>query len=174
MRRPVLATLAVLATMTAPLAAQPVAGTDPAHEVVVQLSKLNATLVEVQEFLERQLETQTLDLLLKRSQLASAEVFRLSTQLRQATTRRDSLEDDRVRMELRSELLEERDRSGTAEQTSEEIDTIRRQLRVSMNMAESRLREVEAEIVDLDSRLFRKQEDLQSWQDLLDRRLSGF
>ena len=95
MTRPVLALLIAFAIVTPTVAQQPADGV-LANEVAVELAQLNTTLEKVHKLLEQQLETQTLDLLLKRAQLVSSEVARLDDQLRKAQTRRDSLEDERT------------------------------------------------------------------------------
>lgn len=174
MRRSTFSSLALLLAIATPVAAQSTGGIDPAVEVAAQLSQLNATLMEVQALLERQLETQTLDLVLKRSQLASAEVGRLDAQLRRAVERRDSLEEEQVHLEVRAENLEDAYRRSSEDGPSmQEVEMMQRNVRIQRALIEERLSNIAAEVVDLENRLERKREDLQSWQELLDRRLAG-
>lgn len=165
----------ILATLllASPTTAQVPNEGDLPSDVAVELARLNITLEEVRDLLVQQIETQTLDLLLKRSQLVSSQVTQLDTLLRRAEASRDGLEDEKLRLETNLETFEDRVRGSDPEIPREELEAMMRQFHVELERITNRLREAEAEVIDLDSQLSRRREDLESWQDLLDRRLGG-
>jgi hypothetical protein len=144
--------------------------------VAVELAELNDTMAEMRELLTRQLETQTLDLLFKRTELASNEVLRLDRSLRRATNRRIALDKERVELELREEALDDFDRRrerGQAAPSAQNIELQLRNIRASTERVEERLRELDTEIVGLESSLDERLRDLEEWQQMLDRRLAA-
>jgi hypothetical protein len=133
-------------------------------------------MAEMRELLTRQLETQTLDLLFKRTELASNEVLRLDRSLRRATNRRIALDKERVELELREEALDDFDRRrerGQAAPSAQNIELQLRNIRASTERVEERLRELDTEIVGLESSLDERLRDLEEWQQMLDRRLAA-
>lgn len=151
----------------APLAAQ----TD-SPAVVEELARLNATLGELRDLLARQLEAQSLDLMLKRTELASQEASQLEARLRSAEARARSLEDEKASMETRLEELERRSRDEGLE-SDEQTRSVVRQFEAEIERVERRLAEARGDVAQIAGRLDRKLEDLRAWQDLVDRRLSG-
>ena len=158
--------------LAAPAEAQLAPGADPA-DLVAGLAQLNATLLEMKELLAIQIETQGLDLLLKRSELVSAQAGQLENLLRSAESTRTSLEDDLRHMVLELEMMESRMRSGSMDAETIEIEAYNRQMEDRIDLARDRLREAERQVIDLQSRLDTKQRDLEDWQELVDRRLSN-
>ncbi len=134
-----------------------------------QLARIADALESVEDLLAQQLETQTLDLLLKRTQLVSTEVTQLDRQLRQAEASRDDLEDELLRIETQLDAFE----SAGVDIPEEELVAMTIQMEVEQERLVRRLREIESEIAGLDTRLARKQAEMDDWRDILDRRLGG-
>ena len=165
---------AMLGVLTSSASAQPRGASEFPKRIAQHLASIDETMTEMHELLERQLETQTLDLLLKRAQLASAEVARIDRTLRRSTEKRTSLDAERRQLEFRVEAVEELQRSRREEGPSDiELENRIRHLRNSIEVTEEALETVDSEIVDLSARLDRKRQDLEAWQEILDRRLSG-
>ena len=152
------------------LAAQAIAPQE--EDLGAQLAELNMTLQEIKQVLAERLETASLDLMLRRSELVSADVVRLETRLRTAESERDSLQFEIEQIRTQIEGWEQRIRSGDAED-SQEYEVYTRQMELQMERAQSRLRTLDGEIQVLQNQLTAKRRDLQSWQDLVDRRLGG-
>lgn len=165
MTRPAVIGLVCLVTICAPLWGQ--APEAEAPDVATELAELNRTMRELRDLLVRQLETQSLDLMLKRAELASTEVSQLESRLRSAEASQASLEDERRRLTTRMEGFREQDVENP------EIRLMERQFAQELEILDERLRDGQARIADLSARLARKQEDLRAWQMTLDRRLSG-
>ena len=138
-------------------------------QVAAELARLNETLEQVQNLLAQQVETQTLDLLLKRAQLVSGEVAQLDTQLRQARSERDELDDQRIQMQAHLEAA----RDSNSDISFEDLENMTRYQTIGLHSITRRLTKVDTEIIEVQNRLDNKQRDLDDWRDLLDRRLSG-
>lgn len=138
-----------------------------APDVAAELAELNDTMRELRDLLVRQLEAQSLDLMLKRAELASTEVSQLESRLRSAEATQASLEDERRRLTTRMEGFRDQDLENP------EIRMMERQFAQELEILDERLRDGQARIADISARLARKQEDLRAWQMTLDRRLSG-
>ncbi len=179
MRRPsipavvlLLAMLCGVASTSAQTQVRPIP--ELAANIAEQLTALNETMSEMHDLLERQSETQALELLLKRAQLASDEVARLDRAYRRATERRSNLDAQRTNLLFRRESIDDLRRTRRDQGPSdEELEARRKNLTNSINVVERQLSAVESEIVEVSGRLERKRQDLESWQEILDRRLSG-
>lgn len=158
-----------LLLMERPIEAQAAASAAFPEDVAAQLVKLNATLEDIQALLAEQLETQTLDLFLKRAQLVSSEVARLDGLLRSAQRSRGHWEDERIRLDTRMEVLQNESPDLDDEAREREMRHVRSQSEGNLR----RLRRNAADIVELETRLARRQQDLEDWQELLDKRLGG-
>jgi chromosome segregation ATPase len=161
-------------TIATPAIAQPDAEAGTA-ELAAGLTQLNATLLEMKELLSMQVETQGLDLLLKRSELVSTQAARLENLMRSAESTRMSLEDQVLQMESEQEVMEEAIRSGAMGVGDDQVEVqfhIRR-IETRLEQTRDRLRAAEGEVVGLQSRLDQKERDLEDWQELIDRRLSN-
>jgi flagellar biosynthesis chaperone FliJ len=169
-----LTTLALLLTCftIAPMNALSAAQVDSA-ELTAGLAQLNATLLEMKELLSMQVETQGLDLLLKRSELVSSQAGQLENMLRSAESTRTSLEDQLLQMVAEQEMMEEQIRSGAMDADEVDAQAYTRRVENRIEQTRSRLRKVESEVIALQSRLDTKQRDLEDWQELIDRRLSN-
>jgi flagellar biosynthesis chaperone FliJ len=167
-----LTSIALILTLAiaAPTLAQPESAT---AELTAGLAQLNATLLEMKELLSMQVETQGLDLLLKRSELVSSQAAQLENLLRSAEASRMSFEDQVLQMEAEQEQMEENIRSGSMGDNEAEIQSYIRRIETRIEQTRDRLREAEGEVVALRSRLDQKERDLEDWQELIDRRLSN-
>ncbi len=168
------APIALLVALVAsfPATAQPAADLDSA-ELAAGLAQLNATLLEIKDLLAIQIDTQGLDLLLKRSELASTQAAELEGLLRSAESTRTGLEDQLRNLQSEQEMMEAQMRIGAREADTLAIEAYTRQIEARIDHARDRLRQAEGEVIDLQSRLDTKQRDLGDWQDLIDRRLSN-
>lgn len=166
-----LALLAIVTPWTPASATQ--AATEFAEEPTLaeELRLLNTTLTEIKELLERQAETQGLDLLMKRMELSSAQAAEIEKRLREAEGRRQAVDDELTQLEERMEFITADYEGGgfdgaQYETYVEQADAQRRRLG-------ERLREIEGEIAGIENRLAAKRRDLDDWQTYIDRRLGG-
>ncbi len=171
MRKSRIAALSMIAVASA-LGAQALPP-DETRDLATEVAELNLTLLEIRDLLAQQLETGSLDLLLKRSELVSAEVARLETQLRSAQAQRESLEDDEIRIRAQIEATTAQLGASGQDIPIGEIEAYTRQMEIELERINRRTRSLDGEIQELQNRLTSKQRDLQSWQDLVDRRLGG-
>lgn len=141
------------------------------QDLGLQLAELNATLQEIKEVLAEQLETDSLDLLLKRSELVSAEVVRLEAQLRNAQKEHESAQFDVEQMQKQMESFELQARADS--DATEEYEIYSEQMEMQIERTLSRMRTLDGEIQELQNRLTTKREEMRSWQDMVDRRLGG-
>jgi chromosome segregation ATPase len=169
-----LATLVTGSSPAGPAAAQQRDPRSVAGPVALQLAEINETMAQMHELLARQLETQTLDLLLKRTQLASAEVARLDRTLRRSLQKRTGLDRERADLELREERLDD---VGLARRESRppivDLEQQKRSVRTALERVEGQIREIDAEIVELEGQLDRRLRDLETWEAMLDERLAN-
>lgn len=142
------------------------------QDVQLELVQLNATMLEIRDVLAQQLESDSLDLLLKRSELVSSDVARIEARLRNAQEQRRSLSDDQERMRTQIEAVEDEIRTGTDDAVAEYTGYLR-QMEFEVERTQRRIRDLDGEIQELQNRLTAKQRDLRSWQDIVDRRLGG-
>ena len=172
MKRLTSVALLLAISIAVPLTAQPAPGVDAA-ELATGLAQLNTTLLEIKELLAIQIETQGLDLLLKRSELVSTQAGQLENLLRSAESTRASLEDGLRDLQSEQDMMEAQISSGARDVQGSEMEAYSRQIEARIDQARERLREAEREVIDLQSRLDAKQRDLDDWQELVDRRLSN-
>jgi len=167
----------LVASLGAPVVGQQAAG-EPPPELTVgeRLDQLNSTLERIAELLERQVESQRLDLALKRVQFGSVRVETLERDLRSAEDRKSSLEDDRYRIRSRLTMMADEfeemsteDIEGSRPMYEQMIGQAERELEI----LEARILETEQRIIDLETELTRRRDDLRSIQDQLDRELAG-
>jgi flagellar biosynthesis chaperone FliJ len=167
-----LTSIALLLTLAiaTPTLAQPDSTT---AELTAGLAQLNATLLEMKELLSAQLETQGLDLLLKRSELVSSQAAQIENLLRSAEATQMSFEDEVAQMVAEQEMIEDQIRSGSIDGNDIDAQSYIRRIETRIEQSRDRLRVAEREVVALQSRLDQKQRDLEDWQELIDRRLSN-
>ena len=132
-----------------------------------ELAKLNATMREVADLLTKQVAQGQLDLLMKRTQMATDQVERAEAQLRQA-------QDERVLVEAqRSRLQSQREMTAQGKMPEAERDTILAGIDPELKRLAQRQSTLEGQIAELQNRIAERQDELRGWQALLDRRLSG-
>ena len=102
------------------------------------------------------------------AKLAAAEVARLDNLLHLARASRAEYEDVQLEFDVEIEYFESD--TEILDDVREQLIRRMREMKVSTAL---QLRRTEADIVDLETRLARQQQDLDGWQELLDRRLGG-
>ncbi len=145
---------------------------EPSEETALatELSRLNSTLVEIKALLEQVTETQSLDLLLKRMELSSAQVAEAQKQLRNAESERAAVENERARLEMSAQSFAAELESGSLE-AAEQLEAFTTRHETAMARLEARLRTLNDEIAMLGNLLSTKQRELEDWQSHIDRRL---
>jgi len=148
---------------------------EPAVEpaaVAAELGQLNATLQRIAGLLERQLQGQRLDLMLKRVEVASRQVNSLEGELGRLQSNRTSLADEHFGMRSRLETLDtEVELSEPASLPA--YEAMIRQIEQGLKHMETRISEMDARILEVENELVRRRGDLQALQDRLDRDLDG-
>jgi chromosome segregation ATPase len=132
-----------------------------------ELAKLNATMREVADLLTKQVAQGQLDLLMKRTQMATDQAERVDAQLRQAQDERASVEAQRSR------LQSQRDMTVQEKMPEAERDVILAGIDPALKRLAARQSTLEGQIGEVQNRIAERQDELRGWQALLDRRLSG-
>ena len=140
-----------------------------ADGTAAELAKLNATLREIADLLGRQVEQSGLDLLMKRTQLAQAQVERAEAELKAVEAEKASAEEQKSQVEARRELA-----ATQLEQAQPaEREAVQKMWETELATLNLRVRTADGQIAILQNRIAAAQEDLRGWKTLLDRRLSG-
>lgn len=168
--------IAVLAALLAvPLSAAPpsapTAGTIPD-----ELSRLNHTLEHIATLLERQVDGQNLDLLLRRVEIGSRRVTSLEQQLEKAESDKRNLEDQSYRLRsqvaaMKSQLDGMSADEQAANQNNYELGM--KNMKDEVKLSDFRVQQATQRVLDLQNELDARKRDLQGLQDLLDRKLQG-
>jgi chromosome segregation ATPase len=151
--------------------AQEPSGQEPAA-VAAELGRLNATLERIAGLLERQLQGQRLDLMLKRVDGASRQVDALEGELGRLRSGRSSLVDERFRMQSRLEAMVTEVEHSDPEALPA-YEAMSREAERGLKHLDTRIAETDARILELENELARRSGDLQALQDRLDRELDG-
>ena len=167
-----IAALSLTFFLQAPLFAQEGTNQEVPPSVTEELQQLNFTLKEIQELLAQQVEQQSLDLLFKRSDLASKEVRELESLLRAAGGEKRSASEQQMRIDLQIKALA-RELARNENVPEEQFEDYRAQMASESERIHRRLQELEAEVAELQNKLAEKQEELEGWREILDRRLGG-
>lgn len=152
---------------------QPAAAPAPEITLVEAQLRLNGTLGEIRELLARQLEGQSLALLLDRSRLAAEQAERIESRLSSARSEQRSLEDQRARLEGALANMSQRAEAARDESELARLESATEQLERDIQRLRGRSRDLAAEVGELESRLAAKREEAEGWQDTVDRRLAG-
>ena len=140
--------------------------------VATELQRLNTTLDRIATLLERQLESQALDLQLKRLEVASRRVDALEGDLSRVRSSRESLTEERMRVEAHLEHLAVEVEAADSEELPE-FEVMLRNAQRMMERLETRTSELDARILALENELTGRRSDLQALEDRLDRELAG-
>ncbi len=143
----------------------------PADATAIELGKLNATLREIVDLLEKQDRASDLQLLMKRLELADARRAASEAALKAAQTEQRSLEAQKGQLELRVKMAAARARD--AREGSPEADEMELYTQSELARIRKRLTELANELVVLDADVAAKRRDVDDWQSVLDRRLNG-
>ena len=150
-------------------APQPVAA-----EVPAQLAKLNQTLTEIADLLERNLEGQRLGLVMARIQLSSGRSARAEEQLGTARATRADLQNQKAKMEGQLQIFADRLDMGQVDMPAEDIETMADESALQLELLKRRIENLDREIIELENAMTRYQQDLDDWQSLIDRHLSDY
>ena len=159
-----------LALLPAAAAAQ--GASAPADAVAAELARVNATLKEIAALLNRQLDGQSLDLLMKRAQLSESQVTELERRLQSAQGELRSLESERSTLELRLKEASAQLEQARPDSPTSEFETIAAKAAGELKRVRLRIGQLAQETSALESELATHREELRSWQSLLDRRLA--
>jgi len=172
-RNPLAVALFVLALPSAGATAQPDAAPPGEPSLVETQLRLHATLAEIRDLLARQVEGESLRLLLERSRLASEKAERLEARLASARSELRSLEDGRSRLEAQQESMRRIAEGSQDEQEIARLDALEPQFQAEVELLRAHARELAAEIVEIENRVAAEREDAESWRSVADRRLGG-
>jgi chromosome segregation ATPase len=175
----ILRSLTTMTSLTALLGAptlfgQQAAPQPVAAEVPAQLVKLNQTLAEIADLLERNLEGQRLGLVMARIQLSSGRSARAEEQLATARATRTDLQNQKAKMEGQLQIFADRMDMGQVDMPAEEIEAMADESALQLDLLKRQIKAMDQEIVELENALKRYQRDLDDWQSLIDRRLSDY
>lgn len=145
-----------------------------AAEVPAQLAQLNQTLVQIADLLERNLEGQRLGLVMDRIQISSGRSTRAEEQLATARATRADLQNQKARMQGQLEIFADQMDMGQVDMPPEQIEVMADESALQLDLLNKRIRGMDREIMELENALARYQQDLDDWQTLIDRRLSGY
>ncbi len=137
-----------------------------------ELQRIGNELASIRVLLEHQLENQDLELVIRRSELASAEVADLERRLRDARSRVESLEDEVPRIETHLEQLEAEIENSSG-LSVEDAEMNLPYLATELARARRELANTEQEVAIVENQLVSKSDELLGWKDLVDRRLRG-
>lgn len=145
-----------------------------AAEVPAQLARLNETLAEIADLLERNLEGQRLGLVMARIQLSSARSARADEQLSIAKASRAELHEKKARMEGQLDSFADRLDAGRVDMAAEDIEMMADESARELKLLNSKIKTLDREIMELENALARYRQELDDWQALVDRRLSQY
>ena len=145
-----------------------------AVEVPAQLARLNETLAEIADLLERNLEGQRLGLVMARIQLSSARSARAGEQLSIAKASRAELHEKKARMEGQLDSFADRMDAGRVDMAAEDIEMMADESARELKLINSKIKTLDREIMELENALARYGQELDDWQALIDRRLSQY
>ena len=175
----ILRSLSTMTSLAALLGAPAVFGQQAAPqpmaaEVPIQLAKLNQTLAEIADLLERNLEGQRLGLVMARIQLSSGRSARAEEQLATARATRADLQNQKAKMEGQLQIFADRLDMGQVDMPAEEIETMADESALQLDLLKKQIRGMDREIMELENSLTHYQQDLDNWQTVIDRRLSDY
>lgn len=138
-----------------------------------EVAQLNRTLERIADLLASQVDTQQIDVGMKRLEMLTSRLERSERELRNLRSRRSSLETEKIALEeqrAQAELSLER---GDVESVPEEARAFFRQMDRQLDRVREELAETDRQSVELENQVAAQRRDLQAWQDFVDRRLGG-
>lgn len=139
-----------------------------------ELVRLNRTLKRIAALLERQLESDQIDLTLKRIEMGESRLSSLEDELADARATRTSTEDEIQGLRMHLQSIEQELSTASVEDLEGErpgYEMMTRQATGRLERLESRLQETEGRIYEIENELARRRTDLRSLQEAVDRRL---
>lgn len=160
--------LVVLSAVTLQITAQP-PGEKPAGEGAdSELARIRVTLERIAELLERQTEGQRVELALRRLDVESERVLRLERQIADVQAARDSLEDERFRMQSNLLAMIRAAERPETDVTQDDLANLREQSELQVGMVEARIGELDRRMLELQNRLAERRETVRSWEAFVD------
>jgi chromosome segregation ATPase len=166
-------TLAVV--VTAPAAVETPAPADPAARLVQEVGALNRNLERVATLLEEFLAKQEMDMLMKRIEFKSRRLSPLEQDLRNARQERSRREEERsslrVQLEEMERALEDEETEGAGASHIEWPPGTKVQMETRMTFLRDALDALDLRIMELENDLASRREEIEGWEEFLDREM---
>jgi chromosome segregation ATPase len=166
-------TLAVLAA--APAAAETPAPADPAARLVQEVGALNRNLERVANLLEEFLAKQEMDMLMKRIEFKSRRLSPLEQELRTARKERSNREEERSHLQMQMEemerVLEAQEREGAEESDADWAPGTKVRMETRMTYLRDAMDALDLRIMELENDLASRREEIEGWEEYLDREI---
>lgn len=166
-------TLAVV--VAAPAAAETPAPADPAARLVQEVGALNRNLERVATLLEEFLAKQEMDMLMKRIEFKSRRLSPLEQELRDARQERSRREEERsslrVQLEEMERALEDEETEGAGAPHIEWTPTTKALMETRMTFLRDALDALDLRIMELENDLASRREEIEGWEEFLDKEM---
>ncbi len=139
-----------------------------------ELKSLNETMRQIADLLRRHLETNEVDVYLKRLELGRQKLAPTESELRSAKSRREGVEDERKSLAaMLSNLEEESDREDVSalDDSEDQNARMRRELETHLERLKDKSWDLEQKIIVLENELARQKEDVEALEAWIDERL---
>lgn len=162
--------LAALSTAAQPPAAdETVAPPDSANE----LARIRAALERIADSLQRQNEGQKTELAMRRLDMESRAAERLEGEIASLVSSRDSLEDERFRMQGQLVAIARDAEEPDSAYTQQEVSRLREQFELQLGLLEARIAELDHRTGELRNQLAGHRDTARGWRSLIDRYLQN-
>ena len=171
-RSAVLVTWFALSLSTPSVQAQEPASEPPGLQQ--EVARLNGTMKEIVRLLEKQIEGQETDLLIRRSQLSNRSLGPAKERLRQARVDLTRLDDEETSYAQAMEMYEsERPqlRDATDPEEARRMAAQVEQMKERLEVLETRRQELKREIAELENGVLSREQDMRLLEELIDARL---
>ncbi len=139
-----------------------------------ELKSLNETMRQIADLLQRHLETNEVDVYLKRLELGRQKLAPTESELRSAKSKKEGVEDERKSLMAWSARLEEESEREdvSALDDSEDVSArMRRELETQVEQLKDKSWELDQKIIELENELARQKEDVEALEVWIDERL---
>jgi chromosome segregation ATPase len=120
--------------------------TGPPADVATELARVNATLKEIAALLNRQSDMQSIDLLMKRVQLAQSQVTELEGRIRTDESELRGLENQSNSLEMRLKTLRAQEEQNGANQPPINFQAFSAQTAIDLQLIRQRIGQLHQEI----------------------------
>ena len=146
----------------------------PPSTLVAEVARLNRTLERIADLLATQVDTQQIDLGMKRLEMLTSRLERSEGELRTLRSNRSSLETEEISLEEQRGQAELRLESGEVDEARDEnVRAFFRQMDRQLERVRGELDELGRQIAELENQVATQRRDLRGWQEFVDRRLGG-